>query len=93
MAILDHNLIQEEIVRTIAEVNSMLKLDTAINGDYCPGALISSQILITVMGRIGKALGVIIPDNCYIFHDKKTQNQLTIKEATQKLIKVVENGN
>ncbi len=97
----DHNSVEEIIVKAIGNVNKILKIDAIVNGESCPGTLIASQILITVMGRIGKELNVVIPDNCYIFHDKKTQAQLTIKEAAIKLIKeakpkpnkVTEDGN
>lgn len=84
--------VEAEIANTIESIKSALKIDVVIDGECCPGSIIKSQILITVMARIGKKLGVIIPNNCYIFHDKKGQKQLTIKEAAQKLIKVAKNG-
>ena len=84
--------VEKVIVDAIKEVKDMLKLDVSIDGDVCPGDIgISSQVLITVMGRVSNILGVSIPDNCYIFHDNETQ-QLSIKEAAQKLINVAKDG-
>ena len=94
MSPLDKNLVEAEIIKTILEIKSSLKIEATIDNDSCPGSIgISSQILITVMGRISNTLGVIIPDDCYIFHDKKTKKQLSIKEAAQKLVKVAKYGN
>ena len=94
MATLDPKLVEKEIAKLIIEINNTIKIDAVVDEDCSPGSIgISSQILITAMGRIGRTLGVTIPDNCYIFHDKKTQKQLTIKEAAQKLIKVAIHGN
>ena len=83
--------VEDKITKAIVETKNMLKIDGAVNSDYCPGVLIPSQVLVTIMRRIGNALGVTIPDNCYIFHDKKTHKQLSIIEAAQKLIKEAKN--
>ena len=48
---------------------------------------ITSQVLVTVMGRLEKKLDVIIPDECYVFYDKKEKKQLNIKKSAEKLIK------
>jgi hypothetical protein len=93
MVSLDHTIVEDKIAKAIDETKNMLKINAVVNSDYCPGILIPSQVLITLMGRIGRALGVMIPDNCYIFHDKKTHKQLSIREAAQKLIKVAKNEN
>lgn len=87
MVQLAHDVVEKEIIKMIEEINNITEnLDLIIDKDFCPGNLMMSQVLITAMVRIGRALKVTIPDNCYIFHDKKTLKQLTIKEATQKLI-------
>lgn len=93
MVNINHDLVEKEIIKTVEEINNILKIEALVNEDFCPGSLIMSQVLITAMVRIGRILQVTIPDSCYIFHDKKTQKQLTIKEATQKLIKEAINGN
>ncbi|HMK16851.1 MAG TPA: hypothetical protein VK492_01520 [Chitinophagaceae bacterium] len=85
--------VEKEITKAIDETTNMLKIDAAVNEDYCPGILIPSQVLVTLMARIGRSLGVMIPDSCYIFHDKKNHQQLSIKEAAKKLIKEAKNGN
>ncbi|HSZ85827.1 MAG TPA: hypothetical protein VK787_07335 [Puia sp.] len=92
---LDYASVEKEIVKAITEIKTKLKIEIDLEGDCCPGNIISSQILLTVMGRIAKSLGIIIPDNRYIFHErtKKTQTQLTIKQSAQKLIKIAKHGN
>lgn len=94
MVALKVDLVENEITKAIEEINSILKIDANINISCCPGNIgISSQILVTLMGRLEGILNVKIPDNCYIFHDRKSQKQLTIKEAAQKLIKEAIDGN
>jgi hypothetical protein len=88
-----YELVEKEIIKTIDEINSITeKLDIVIDKDFCPGNFIMSQVLITAMTRIGRALQITIPDSCYIFHDKKSLKQFSIKEATQKLIKEATHG-
>lgn len=93
MEAFDHITVENELLKSIKEVKDLLKIDATISSDVCPGSIgITSQVLITIMGRIGNKLGVAIPNNCYIFYDKKSRRQLSIKEATHKLIKVVKDG-
>lgn len=91
---LDPSVIEAELVKLVDEVNKRIsKIEIDVDASCCPGSIgISSQILITIMGRVGHVLEIDIPDNCYIFHDKKTNKQLNIKEATQKLIEKVQHG-
>ena len=91
MVTLNVSLVEDKITKAIVETKGMLKIDGVVTSDYCPGILIPSQVLVTLMRRIGNTLGVTIPDNCYIFHDKKTHRQLSIIEAAQKLIKEAKN--
>ena len=94
MVNLSYGLVEKEIIRTIEEINeSTENIALLIDEDFCPGNLIMSQILLTAMVRIGRKLDVIIPDSCYIFHDKKAKMQLSIKDATLKLIKEANYGN
>lgn len=88
MVNLNHDLVEKEIIRAVEEINNNIQqVDAVIDEDFRPGNFIMSQVLLTAMVRIGRALGIVIPDSCYIFHDKATKTQSTIKEATQKLLK------
>ncbi len=87
MASITYESVKSEIIRVITEINeNTIQVDTEINEDCFPGNFIMSQILLTAMARIEKKLGIILPLSCYIFHNKKTKEQLTIKQATEKLI-------
>ena len=87
--------VEKEITSAINEVKRRLKISATVDRDVCPGDIggITSQILLTLIGRISNNLGVTVPNNCYIFHDKATERQLSIKEAAQKLLKAAKNGN
>ena len=90
---LNPTLVENQIIKFITEVNKKIsKKDISIDGEFCPGAFIRSQILVNVIGRIARVLDIIIPPSCYIFHDKQLKKQLTIKEAVQKLLKESTNG-
>ena len=85
--------VENELMDSIKEVKEMFNLSDPINGDVCPGNIgIASQVLIDIMVRIGIKLGITISDNAYIFHDKDSKRQLSIREAAQKLINVAKNG-
>ena len=84
--------VESELMNSIKEVKKMFNLSNSITVDVCPGNIgITSQVLIDVMVRIGNKLGVSIPDNAYIFHDKVSRKQLTIREAALKLMKIATN--
>lgn len=85
--------VEKEITKAVNEIKGRLKIKATIDGDSCPGDIvgITSQILVTVIGRIANNLGVTLPNNVYIFHDKNS-GQLSIKQATQKFIKSATNG-
>jgi len=91
---IDHAAVEDEIIKAVKEFSNKLNLEVVVDSDCSPGNIIgmSSQVLITVMGKIEEALDVSIPDTCYIFHDKVTKRQLTIKEAADKLIKIAKDG-
>jgi hypothetical protein len=94
MATLNQELVEEELIKAIDEINNAFKLGAVINRDCCPDTIgIRSPVLITIMARVSFILEVTIPDNCYIFHDKITQSQLTIQEAAFKFLKLAKNGN
>lgn len=87
MVTLNQDSTKARISAAIKETAKRLKINITVEDNVCPGNFLASQILVTIMARIGRALEISIPDNCYIFHDKKTKRQLTITEATQKLLK------
>lgn len=82
--------VEQEIIKAVEELNSNMKLGANIDSACCPGEIkgISSQILVTIMSRLEDSLGVQIPSNVYIFHDKDTHSQLSIEAAAKKLIKL-----
>ena len=92
---LNPSVVEAELVKIIDEVNKSISTDEVdVDTNCIPGNIgISSQILITIMGRVGNALGITIPDDCYIFYDKKNNRQLSIKEAAQKIIEKAKDGN
>ena len=81
--------VENEIKLIIDEINSNLGLKAEINNSTCPHDVgITSQVLVSVMGILENKLDVTIPHNKYIFHDKKTNKHLSIKEASIKLMKI-----
>ncbi len=91
---IDQAIIENEIIKQVEDIKNNFNIQTDVDIDSCPGLIagITSQILVTVISRLQPALGIIIPNNTYIFHNKEKNKQLTIKEAAQKLIKVAKNG-
>lgn len=86
---ISQELVEEKITEVIQEIAETLEMEISIDSDSCPGLMpgITSQVLITVMGRLEKKLNVIIPDDCYVFYDEKEQKQLNIKKSAEKFIK------
>jgi acyl carrier protein len=91
---ISQELVEEKIAEVIKEIADTLEIEVSIDSASCPGLLpgITSQVLVTVMGRLEKKLDVLIPDDCYIFYDKKEQKQLDIKMSAEKLIKHAKYG-
>lgn len=86
---ISQELVEEKIIEVIKEIADTLEMEVSIDSNSCPGLMpgITSQVLVTVMGRLEKKLNVIIPDECYVFFDKKEKKQLDIKKSAEKLIK------
>ncbi len=94
MVTLDIETVEKEIIALVNDLNENLKIGAAVDQNCCPGtAGFASQILLNVIFELEERLGVVIPNNQYIFHDKATHKQLSITEAAKKLIKVAKNGN
>lgn len=86
---LDINLVQNEITNLINDINTNFCLNAKITATTCPNDIgISSHIIISIMGNLEAILNISIPNNCYIFHDKKSNSHLSIREASLKLIKM-----
>jgi hypothetical protein len=89
---LEHEVIEQSIIKILDEINETLEAKATIDENCRPGNFFKSHALVTAIDRIADVLEITIPLNCYIFFDKKTLTQLTIKEATLKLIKEGKNG-
>ncbi|RZK12936.1 MAG: hypothetical protein EOO46_01220 [Flavobacterium sp.] len=89
---LEPEVIEQEVIKVLEEINEALEANAIIDENCRPGNFFKSHALVTAIDRIADVLEITIPLNCYIFFDKKTLTQLTIKEATLKLIKVGKNG-
>lgn len=83
---------EKEIINVIQEACNILQIKENVNADFVPGNCIMSQVLISITSQIEVRLGVEIKDNCYLFYDSKSKIQLSIKNATKKLILLLENG-
>ena len=88
MVSLTQSAAENEIIKAMRILKDKYKFDDVVDADFCPSNVIRSPVLLTYMVRIGKALGVIIPENRYIFHEQKGQKKLSIKEAAMKLLKI-----
>lgn len=82
--------VEMEIVKVVQEAATHMGVAIDVNASCAPGISgISSQVLVTVMCRLEGILDITIPDNCYIFHDRTSLRQLTIREASEKLLSVI----
>ena len=87
MKLLKAEIVEQEVANVVKEICSVLKIEAVIDSECFPGTIIKSQVLLSVIGSIADALGVIIPNDCYIFREKNLK-ELTIKETAQKIIQV-----
>mgnify|MGYP000079457201 CR=1 FL=1 len=82
-------LVEKEIIKAVEDLNANMKIGAIVDSSCRPGNVgFASQVLLTIMSRLEETLNIIIPDNVYIFHDKASHQQLSINEATKKLIKL-----
>ena len=86
---ISQELVEKKIIEVIKEIADTLEIEVLLDVTICPGLLpgITSQVLVTEMSRLERKLDVIIPDECYVFYDKKEKKQLDIKKSAEKLIK------
>lgn len=92
METLEFEKIEQEIITILKRVCEQQSIDKEVNGEFCPGKLIMSQVLVSIIPEIEIKTGMTIPIDCYIFHDtNKSKGQLSIKNAVKKLLKVAKN--
>lgn len=85
--------IEQEIVAIIKKVCSQQQIEEEIDANFCPGKYIMSQVLVSIVPEIESKIGMSIPLECYIFYDNnKNREQLSIKGAVKKLLKVAKHG-
>lgn len=94
MVTITQDKVETEIIKAVEDLNKNLKIGATVDATCSPGNVgFASQVLLTIMSTLEINLGVNIPHNVYIFHDKDTFRQLTISEAAKKLIKLAKHGN
>lgn len=82
---IDLDLIEEKITKVLVELRDEFGTDIMLNSECRPGVFFKSNVLVTAINRVANALDVTIPNNCYIFSDKRECKQLSIKEAALKV--------
>lgn len=92
MVDLDEKLVEEEITRVLAELADDLEIECELKNTFQPGQVFMSQVLVSAISIIAKNLNINIPDNCYIFFNKATEQQLSISDSAKKLIKEAKDG-
>lgn len=84
--------IEQEIIAIVKKVCEQQDIKEEVNGNFFPGRFIMSQVLVSIIPEIEVKTGLTIPIDCYIFHDSnKNKEQLSIKNAVKKLLKVAKN--
>jgi hypothetical protein len=93
MANLSIDAVEKGIIKVVQEVADHMGVAVDVNSACAPGSAgISSQVLVTAMCRLEGILDITIPDNCYIFQDRTSLRQLTVREASEKLFNVINKG-
>lgn len=80
---------ESQIIDIISNICHQHNITENITSDFCPGMYIMSQVLVSIIPEIEIRTGLTVPIDCYIFHDSnKSKEQLSIKDAVNKLLKV-----
>ena len=83
-------IIESQTKKITEELSDEQELDAQITVNTRPYDIgITSQVIVSVMGLLENRLEIKIPANCYIFHEKRDNRQLSIKEAAVKLYKTI----
>jgi hypothetical protein len=96
MVNLKQQVVEDAIIREIENLKGLsnIPVETEITKEIKPGIIgIRSQILVDIMGKLEEVLDVVIPNNCYIFRERKGITELSIAEAAVKLIKNATHAN
>lgn len=91
MVDIQSHIVEDAILQEIEKLKglSSVEPDAEIDKLCKPGAIgVRSQILVDIMGKLEETLGIIIPNNCYIFRDRDGITELTVRQAAEKLIKI-----
>ena len=92
MEALELEKIEQDVIDIVKEICDKHNIDKDVTAEFCPGNYIMSIVLVSVaIPTIEVKTGLNIPVDCYIFYDKKKNEQLSIKNAVQKLLKVAKN--
>ena len=89
MEIIDIEKIEQEVIDIIKKVCEQQGINEEVESDFCPGHFIMSQVLVSIIPEIEAKTGLTIPMECYIFHNSKSKEKLTIKNSVKKLLKAV----
>ena len=94
METLESEKIEQEVIAIIKKVCEQQNINEEVNSAFCPGRFIMSQVLVSIIPEIEIKTGLTIPVECYIFHDNnnKIKEQLSIKNAVKKLLKIAKHG-
>jgi hypothetical protein len=89
MATPDFDVIEAKLVEVVQGTADDMGISLKIDAGSIPGLMgLSSHALVAAMCRVEVALDVEIPVKCYIFLDNSLR-QLTIREASEKLFKIL----
>lgn len=82
-----------EVLETvIEEAKNDMNIEGTIDENSCPGLIIKSQVLVSLIGSIEDLLNIEIPNKCYPFFDEENMRQLTIRQAAEILKKESKNA-
>lgn len=95
MVNIENHIVEEAIISEVEKLRALPSVDSTaeISKECKPGTIgIRSQVLVDLMGRLEEILEIVIPNNCYIFRASDGIQELSIKEATEKLIKIAKHA-
>jgi hypothetical protein len=81
---------EQTVIAVVKKICKKLKIEANIDNEFCPGKFIKSQVLLTFISEIAEELHVKIANKHYIFSNGKDE-QLSIHETAEKILKVAEN--
>ncbi|MGF6849430.1 hypothetical protein QFZ51_004665 [Chitinophaga sp. W3I9] len=79
-------IVEKQLVTILKDYCERLEIPEKVDSDFFPGNFIKSQVLLTAICEVELALEVVIPNECYIFCEKR--RQLSVKEVAQKILEI-----